>query len=619
MTDSTSNNQNNDTQNQNNDTSNQNTSNNASSYSGGGKKFVIGADGGCAQEDFDRIAKGIQDCGNTVEQTTIGPNQEAYLQGHGADVAVYFCNGVAPATIWSFVHNAIKPGSLPFTIFAYPGWAPYHTEEGGELTSIETIRKVPYKNEWDADQFMGDENSTSSQLMQSEGNGSSTLGDFLDQNSQYVAVCWGASPEELAQNICSGACGGGGSGSGAASTGGSAQIKDKTFEHCIRRICAATDSVFLVENNAAILFPYTDWMAFTLRQQINQVQAKEMDPDLFSIEYNNEGFYNKVTTVYGADEEKTNNETDKDTKNTEKTDKQNEEEKTNDRNTTKTRKTMPTGGTQLSEQYDPLVKIYGELEKKVTTNFPDEETAQYVTNALLIQYIRDFNNSCRVRALSTQKYIGGTFYAVQNPNTKESELFYLNSYTMAKKKNEPLTTDMEFKYGPEGAEELLDYQAYGGGGEGIVGGAVSDLSNADAIWKHAANFCHFWSCPELQEAESETQDPKVAEDYVNKKEKAGVKKIGLSCYGMSSWLYYQFNNKANIPCRVIGNSSHHVVELYTNNSWYKPIQEYRQLDEGFRYDEFCKGNAPVVLDAPNSPAGNNTNSNPSGNTANQNK
>ena len=420
-------------QNQENNNDNQNTTsnNNSTAYSGGGKKIVIGADGGTSQSDFDAVAKGLEDCGNEVTQTCIGPNQESYLKGHGADLAVYFCNGVDPATIWSFVHNAIKPGTLPFTIFAFPGWAPYHTEEGGTLTSIETIRAEPWEESWDADQYMND---ASRATMQEEGNGATTLGDFLDQNSQYVAVCWGASPEELAQNICSGACGSG-AGGGTTSSGGGAQIKDKTFEHCIKRICAATDSVFIVENNAAVLFPYTDWMAFTLRHKISQIRAKDIDPDLFEMNYTTDGFYNKVTVVWGADEEQ-----DPIT-----SDQENEEEKKTIGNVTTIQKTMPTGGTQMSEQYDSLVAIYGELEKKVTTNFPNEETAHFVMNALLIQYIRDFNNSCRARVINNQKFIGGTFYAVENPNTNEPELFYLNSYRMFKEKIQPVVSDMEFK------------------------------------------------------------------------------------------------------------------------------------------------------------------------------
>jgi hypothetical protein len=298
----------------------------------------------------------------------------------------------------------------------------------------------------------------------------------------------GGSPEEMGQNILAALGGQTGSAGGSVSTGGSAQIKDKTFEHCIRRICAATDSVFLVENNAAVLFPYVDWMAFTLRHKISQIKAKDMDPDLFEIDYNTDGFYNKVTVVWGGEEvEDVNPNKDKD-KDKDKKNEQ-EEEKETIGNVTTLQKRMPTGGTQLSEQYDPLVNIYGELEKKVTTNFPNEETAHFVMNALLIQYIRDFNNSCRCRVINNQKIVGGTFYAVENPITNESELFYLNSYTMFKSKDQPLVTDIEFKYGPEGAEELLDYQSFGGGGGSTSGGASGDADVPAEVKQLVAQVC----------------------------------------------------------------------------------------------------------------------------------
>ncbi|MBR3208656.1 MAG: transglutaminase domain-containing protein [Bacilli bacterium] len=460
MTDNTSN-----TSNQNNN-ENDDQQNNNTSYGGGGKKICFGADNGCSQEDCDKIRKGLEDCGNTVTFTCIDPNQESHMKGSGADFNVFFVNGVPPATVHSFV-QAVQSGSLPFTIFAHPGWAPYHNpnEPEGSLASLENVRNEPYAPEHDA-------NFSSQELMDSTGH-YETLGEYVDANSQYVALCWGATLEELVQNICSGSCGGGGGGT-TASSGQGAQIKDKTFEHCIKRICAATDSVFLVENNAAILFPYTDWMAYILREKISVISAKQMDPDLYSIEYNNEGFYNKVTVVYGADEETEDTATEK-----KKQEEEDDEYVIKGPSTTKIKKSMPTGGTQISEQYDALVKAYGELEKKVTTNFPDEETAQYVCNALLIQYVRDFNNSCRVRAIHNSNFIGGTFYVVQDPNTKKSDLFYLNSYTIHKEKDQPITVDMEFKYGPEGAEEILDYQTYGGGsggGSSEVGGEAASIN-----------------------------------------------------------------------------------------------------------------------------------------------
>ena len=91
-------------------------------------------------------------------------------------------------------------------------------------------------------------------------------------------------------------------------------------------------------------------------------------------------------------------------------------------------------------------------------------------------------------------------------------------------------------------------------------------------------------------------------------EKSG-KKFCLTCYGMSSWLYYQFNYKTNIKCQVIGTSEHHVVMLDRGDGkgMVETRQEYRQLEEGYRWD----GQGTNVLLPPpggNNQSGGNTNS-----------
>lgn len=583
------NNQNDDNQNNNGNQNNNNQQQN--NNLGGNKRYAVGMDSnqGNDSEMLNRFCKALTDCGNTVEHTQIGPNQESYLadlaKSMNADACIFLCL-IAPSTIWSFT-KAVEAGTLPHTIFAIEGWI-----EGHDIAGMDEIRNFDFMTEhdWNHPEALG------AQEEDMKKTGGNTLGDWLDQNSQYVTACTAKDPETMAQNICSGNCGGGGGSTSGTSSGG-AQIKDKTFEHCIKRICAATDSVFLVENNAAVLFPYTDWMAFTLRHQINQIKAKDMDPDLFEIDYNTDGFYNKVTVVWGADEEQ-----DKVTK-----DKEDEKDKKTIGNTTTVQKTMPTGGTQLSEQYDPLVNIYGELEKKVTTNFPNEETAHYVMNALLIQYIRDFNNSCRVRAIHNNKYVGGTFYAVENPNTKKSELFYLNSYTIFKEKNQPLVTDLEFKYGPEGAEELLDYQTLSGGSGGGTTTNTGISATEDQIWKDAAKIKYAHA--------NSTQDPDEAWKMFGGKED----KSSTDCYGMSSYLYYRFNNQANIPCRVVGDSRHHVVMIYKNNAWKETRDEYKNYNFDHNFKWRNEQNTTVLLEAKNPPSGSSSNANPSGNTANQNK
>lgn len=330
---------------------------------------------------------------------------------------------------------------------------------------------------------------------------------------------------------------------GTTTTSGGAMVKDKTFEHCIRRICAATDSIFIVENNAAILFPYTDWMAITLDQEVKHIPSNQIDPEIFEFEYNNEGFYNKVTVPYE-------------------------------------------GGGMITAQYDDLINKYGVLEKTVTEPVKDKETAKYIANSLLIQYIREFNNSCKVRVLNRQAYIGGTFYTVENPFTKDSELFYLQAYTTQMQNKQPLYLDLEFKYGPEGAEEIGDYQAYVG--------ATSPTTNTTMggpIWEDAAKIHYGKGCSE--------QDPKKAYDTLQPN--IGQADCSADCYGMSAYLYYRFNNEAHIPAQVIGDSSHHVIRLFKDNQWYEPRNEYKQLEHNFHY----KTNqvTTVLLDAPNGTGG----------------
>lgn len=438
---------------------------------GGTHIYAFGMDSN-AQSDMANVEKmkaTLEACGNKVYFTQIGPNQETYLAQKAkevnADTCIFACL-VAPATIWSF-GKAVQAGTLPHTIFAIEGWM-------AKAKSLEDVRNTPWKPEWDAGQFM---TGSSTSTMQSE---ASTVGEWVDKNSEYISICYGSTPEELAQNICNGSFGSGSTGS-VVDSGGGTQIKDKTFEKCIRRICAATDSVFLVENNVAILFPYTDWLAFTLRQKITTITPNEIDPNVFMMEYNTQGFYNKVTIAWGDTElpERT-----FDT-NVPSYQQQSQTSTTINKGTTTQELNVDTNGdTLLSEQYDALVKKYGVLEKRVKSKAQNYETAQYLANALLIQYVRDFNNSCQCRAISNRKYLGGTFYNVTNPFTNEQEILYLNGYTMRAQKDTPLYFDLDFRYGPESAEDISDYQqsvsgsggSGGGSSSGITGGESADIN-----------------------------------------------------------------------------------------------------------------------------------------------
>lgn len=323
------------------------------------------------------------------------------------------------------------------------------------------------------------------------------------------------------------------------SSGSGAQIKDKTFEDCIRRICAATDSVFIIENNAAVLFPYTDWLAFTLYKNTSTIKSEDIDPEIYEAEYSTDGAYNKVTAVWGGAElpKKVFNVADTIKHVTD---------------ATTTKETNNTDGTVLfSKQYDTLVEKFGELEKRVELQVSDRSTAEYIVNALLIQYVREFNNNYKIRTLNNQKYIGGTFYTVQNLYGPTSTL-YLNGYTIRTQKDEPLYIDLDFRYGPEGVEDIGDYQKYTGGGSAgntsagqVIGSDAIEIGNSLASMY---TFC----------AKS------GAESYDAMK----TKKCG-SCWAWSDALYTELT-KIGYTCRIVeyatSMSSNHRSVQYKNES-----------------------------------------------------
>ena len=597
---------NNQNTNQDNEQNEQNTNTN--------KQIVLGCDSnGNNKACQDTVAQILERSGYKVEKLEIGPSPFAsYSYGeNGAQpkgkIGVYLMAG----SLVSFVDAA--DAYFDYNVFGIRGDI---SEFGKE--NVFSREKVP-----------PDHDGCGHPKCSEYGNKKS----YPELNDIYKGKCIavpGETHEELAQNIIT-ALGGQYSGSGeTVSSSGGAQIKDITFEECIRRICAATDSVFLVENNAAVLFPYTDWLAFTLRQKISTISTKEIDPNIFTTEYNNDGFYNKVTVSWGNTEPSDRFSNKEESQKTVLSDNVFTSQKTvnlfnnvrqtlfnnkksNDNttvikkgNTTQEISTDETGTSLVSEQYDSLVEKYGVLEKKVKSKVSDLETAQYIASALLIQYVRDFNNECRCRALTNRKYNGGSFYIVVNPFTHKTELQFLNGYNMAMQKKEPLYYDLEFRYGPESVEEILDYQKFSGGGSGSTSQSAGDGSATEQqIWADAAKI-HYANGDTCS-----SDNPKEAYDTLQPN--LGKAECKADCYGMSSYLYYRFNYQAGIPCRIIEGSgsgssgTHRVVMILRNNQWYRPVNEYQKLEGNFRYNSSCKTTNNIHKKEPNAGASDNTN------------
>lgn len=321
-------------------------------------------------------------------------------------------------------------------------------------------------------------------------------------------------------------------------SGGGAAIKDKTFEDCIRRICAATDSVFIVENNAAVLFPYTDWMALTLQKDRETISKDNIDPDVFEIEYNTTGTYNKVTATWGK---------------TTDTAKEGKTKTKKDGKFTTKEKNNKDGTAEMSKQYDSLIEQFGELEKHVDLQVKDRNTVEFILNALLIQYIREFNSSYKVRSLNKTKFVGGTFYAVDNLNTDKLDILYLNGYTIRTQKDEPLYIDLEFKYGPSAVEDINDYQEYSGSG----GGSSSDAGSVNAsdilgIGRELAKYKYQTGCSTYE----------------------CMKKKGYGeCYAMSDALFTELSKKGytvkiiQYPSSHSSSGTHRTVQYKDGTEW----------------------------------------------------
>ena len=175
------NNQNDDNQNNNGNQNNNNQQQN--NNLGGNKRYAVGMDSnqGNDSEMLNRFCKALTDCGNTVEHTQIGPNQESYLadlaKSMNADACIFLCL-IAPSTIWSFT-KAVEAGTLPHTIFAIEGWI-----EGHDIAGMDEIRNFDFMTEhdWNHPEALGAQEEDMKKI------GGSTLGDWLDQNSQYVTA-----------------------------------------------------------------------------------------------------------------------------------------------------------------------------------------------------------------------------------------------------------------------------------------------------------------------------------------------------------------------------------------------------------------------------------------------
>lgn len=341
-------------------------------YGGGSHKIVVGSDDsgtGLDQGHMEDLAQTLKDCGNEVEITAVDPDQEGLMAGNNADFNVFICNGVGAATIWSFF-EAVKAGRVNFTIFAFAGWL---AEYNDTLESEQSCREVEFSPEKDAGQFM---TGASTSDMQAASGGAKTVGEFIDNNSQYVAMCWASSTEEMAQKICSGACGGG-SGSGQTQQQGASAIliEDKTFYGLIKQMMGAVDAVFIIANNMAYLLSFKDLYEYRnlYDEYIPKIESKDVIYDTLLKNWTTDGFYNSVEVTYADG--------------------------------------------IVKYQNDVLVKQYGEHVFYYEFPEDDEETAKAKADALLAAHIRDYSSDIQMSIFYNPNITVGSWVKVNKTIT----------------------------------------------------------------------------------------------------------------------------------------------------------------------------------------------------------
>ena len=343
-------------------------------YGGGGHKIVVGTDDsgtGLDQQNMEDLAQGLKDCGNEVEITTVDPNQEGIMAGNGADFNVFICNGVGAATIWSFF-EAVKSGRVSFTIFAFAGWL---AEYNDTLESEQSCREVEFTPEKDAGQFM---TGASTSDMQAASGGAKTVGEFFDNNSQYLSMCWASSAEEMAQKICSGACGGGSSTQVQQQGASAILIEDKTFYGLIKQMMGAVDAVFIIANNMAYLLSFKDIYEYRnlYDEYIPKIESKDVIYDTLLKNWTTDGFYNAVEVTYADG--------------------------------------------IIKYQNDVLVKQYGEHVFYYEFPEDDEETAKAKADALLAAHIRDYSSDIQMSIFYNPNITVGSWVKVNKTITNIS-------------------------------------------------------------------------------------------------------------------------------------------------------------------------------------------------------
>ena len=155
--------------------------------------YVIGSDNinGKEQSYIDKVAQILSEAGNTCEKRPVGPG---YVQGYGLSnnstgkTAVFIVGGNDGGTYQDFVQG-ISRGYYHYELcwFAFASWTAHSWITPEDLKNRPMVRAHDDNFSKDVSGFVG-----------------KTAAQYFSENSQYIKMAYGNSPEELAKMILNG-------------------------------------------------------------------------------------------------------------------------------------------------------------------------------------------------------------------------------------------------------------------------------------------------------------------------------------------------------------------------------------------------------------------------------
>ena len=323
----------------------------------------------------------------------------------------------------------------------------------------------------------------------------------------------------------------GGSSDGSSSSGTVSPLLQgsMTFEELIKEICDGIDLIFVTKRSTVVISDYESiyaeakYLRDTYHDSVRgeDVALWQLEDGTYELDVSEYGFYNTVKVHYK-------------------------------------------NGT-VTESYEDLVRVYGEVVKEYDDKKLDKTSAIYKAKAYLAAHVRDFEMSVKANLLHDADIDIGDIVTLENPMTmrdsyrqalekRDPEYFFVIGNSISWEGQGPILNSIELRYGAKSPEKKEVPEA--GAGSGVSSGSSSDSSNGfngnidsvvDELCKVAGKISYSGAC--------QTHD-------CVQKERTG------DCFGMSDFLACELEAKG-VTARIRGYptyvSEHRSVQ-YRDNS-----------------------------------------------------